>query len=217
LQRSRPSPLFSSASSRPTGALDLAAAVEAALLADPHVTAVTLTGSRAQGTATDSSDWDFAVEVDDFQAVKTALPLRLARLEPLAQQWDPLSEHWCYMLMLAGPTKVDLLFLSEPHELEPPWVVSAETLGPIDRHFWDWFLWLHSKEVSGKSELVSAELDKLWRHLLRPLGTSKPPATLAEALSSYLEARQAAETRLGIEVPRRVEREVRKVWPCRSS
>jgi hypothetical protein len=177
------------------------------------VTAVTPIGSRAEGTATDSSDWDFAVEVDDFRAVEAALPSRLASFEPLAQQWDPLSEHWCYMLVLAGPTKVDLLFLSEPHPVEPPWVVSAETLEPIDRHFWDWFLWLRSKEASGKSGPISAELDKLWRHLLGPLGIGEPPSTLAEALSSYLEARGAAEAELGVRVPRRLEREVRKVWP----
>ena len=120
------------------------------------------------------------------------------------------------MLILAGPTKVDLLFLAEPHEIEPPWVVSAETLEPIDRHFWDWFLWLRSKEASGKGELVSAELDKMWRHLLGPLGTLEPPATLGEALSSYLEAREAAEAQLGVEVPRLLEREVQKVWPVSS-
>ena len=177
------------------------------------MTAVTLVGSRAEGTATEYSDWDFAVEVDDFRVVDEALPSLLAPLEPLAQQWDPLSEHWCCMLMLAGPTKVDLLFLAEPHQLEPSWVVTAETLEPIDRHFWDWVLWLRSKEASGKSELVSAELDKMWRHLLGPLGIEKPPATLDTALRSYLEARHAAEAELGVEVPRRLEREVQKAWP----
>ena len=115
--------------------------------------------------------------------------------------------------MLAGPTKVDLLFPAEPHQAEPSWVVSAETLVPIDRHFWDWFLWLTSKEASGKNELVSAELDKMWRHLLRPLGIGEPPSALDKALWSYLEARQAVEAKLGVEVPRRLEREVRKVWP----
>jgi hypothetical protein len=145
--------------------------------------------------------------------VREALPLLLAPLEPLARQWDPLSEHWCYMLMLPGPTKVDLLFLAEPHRLERPWVVSAETLEAIDRHFWDWFLWLGSKEAAGKRELVSAELDKLWRHLLSPLGVEQPPSTLDTALSSYLRARQVAEAELGVEVPRRLEREVRKACP----
>jgi hypothetical protein len=180
------------------------------------VTGVGLIGSRAEGTATDYSDWDFAVEVDDFRAVREALPSLLGSLEPLAQQWDPLSEHWCYMLMLAGPTKVDLLFIHEPHRLEPPWVVSAEALEAIDRHFWDWFLWLASKDAAGKRDLVSTELDKLWRHLLSPLGVARPPSTLARALKSYLRARQAAEAELGIEVPRVLEREVRKAWPVAS-
>jgi hypothetical protein len=187
------------------------------LLAHPQVTAVTLIGSRAEGTATDLSDWDFSVEVDDFRAVREALPKLLARLEPLAQQWDPLSEHWCYMLILAGPTKIDLLFLAEPHQLELPWVVTAETLEAVDRHFWDWFLWLGSKDRAGKTELVSGELEKLWRHLLSPLGVEQPqPPTLEAALSSYLQARQAAEAELGVEVPRRLEREVRKAWPASS-
>ena len=177
------------------------------------MTAVTLIGSRAEGTATDYSDWDFAIEVDDFSASKAALPSRFKQFEPLAQQWDPLSEHWCYMLMLAGPAKIDLLFLAEPHELKPPWVLSAETLEPIDWHFWDWVLWLRSKEAVGKSELMPAELEKLWRHLLGPLGVEEPPSTLATAVRSYVEARQAAEVELGVEVPRRLEREVRKAWP----
>ena len=180
------------------------------------MTQVTLIGSRAEGTATDYSDWDFAVEVGDFRAVRHALPWLLASLEPLAQQWDRLSEHWCYMLMLAGPIKVDLLFLAEPHGLEPPWVVSRETLEAVDRHFWDWFLWLGSKEAAGKSELVSVELDKLWHHLLGPLGVRQPPTTLDAARSSYLHARHAAEAELGIQVPRRLEREVRKAWPVSS-
>jgi hypothetical protein len=180
------------------------------------VTGVSLIGSRAEGTANDYSDWDFAVRVDDFRAVSEALPSLLAPLEPLAQQWDPLSEHWCYMLMLAGPTKIDLLFLDEPHRPELPWVVNAETLEAVDRHFWDWFLWLGSKEAAGKSELVSTELDKLWRHLPSPLGVEQTPSTLAVALTSYLLARQAAEAELGVEVPQRLEQEVRKAWPASS-
>jgi hypothetical protein len=180
------------------------------------VTAITMIGSRARGTATDLSDWDFSVEVDDFRAVRRALPSLLARLDPVVQQWDRLSEHWCYMLILAGPTKIDLLFLAEPHQLEPPWVVTAETLEAIDQHFWDWFLWLGSKDRAGKTELVSRELEKLWRHLLSPLGAEQPPPSLETALSSYLHARDAAEAELGVEVPRRLGREVRKAWPASS-
>jgi hypothetical protein len=29
-------------------------------------------------------------------------------------QWDRLSRHWCYMMILAGPAKVDLIF-GRPH------------------------------------------------------------------------------------------------------
>jgi predicted nucleotidyltransferase len=174
---------------------------------------VELIGSRAEGTAGEFSDWDFAVEVDDFDAVAVSLPARLAGLDPLAEQWDPLSEHWTYMLILEGPVKIDLLFLSEPHELEPPWEPSAATLEAIDRHFWDWFLWLRSKDAAGKTELLAAELDKLWRHILRPLGVASAPASLDAALSSYLAARTVIEERLGVEVSRRLEREVVKTWP----
>ena len=117
------------------------------------------------------------------------------------------------MLILEGPVKIDLLFLSEPHELEPPRQPSAATLEAIDRHFWDWFLWLRSKDAAGKTGLLAEELDKLWRHILRPLGAASPPASLESALSSYVAGRAAAEERLGLDVSRRLEREVLKTWP----
>ena len=44
----------------------------------------------------------------------------VAPLRPLAQQWDPLSETWCWMAILRGPIKLDFIF-AEPHEREPPW------------------------------------------------------------------------------------------------
>lgn len=153
------------------------------------------------------------MRADDFEAVQAALPSRLAPLDALAEQWDRLSEYWTYMLMLEGATKIDLLFLDEPHEFEPPWTPGPETLRPMDEHFWDWLVWLRSKHAAGKTELLAAELDKLWRHLLRPLGVSEPPASLDVALSSYLEARSEAERRFGVEVSRRLEREVLKTWP----
>jgi uncharacterized protein (DUF2062 family) len=87
------------------------------------------------------------------------------------------------------------------------------TLEAIDRHFWDWFLWLRSKHAAGKTELLAAELDKLWRHILRPLGAASPPASLQAALTSYLDARATSEERFGVEVSRRLEREVLKAWP----
>jgi predicted nucleotidyltransferase len=66
---------------------DLAARVSAALLPHPHVRAVELVGSRAGGTATRLSDWDFAVREDDFAAVAGDLPGLVAGLGPLARQW----------------------------------------------------------------------------------------------------------------------------------
>jgi hypothetical protein len=177
------------------------------------VRSVELIGSRAEGTAGEFSDWDFSVKVDDFDAVKAALPARLAPLDALAELWDRLSEHWTYMLILEGATKVDLLFLDRPHALEPPWIPGPETLRPIDDHFWDWLIWLRSKQARGKSELLTAELEKMWRHLLGPLGVAQPPGSLDAALSSYLDARGAAERRFGVEVSRRLEREVLKTWP----
>ena len=31
-------------------------------------------------------------------------------MRPVVAQWDRLSRIWCYMLILPGPAKVDLLF-----------------------------------------------------------------------------------------------------------
>ena len=83
----------------------------------PHeaVRTIELAGSRAEGRATAFSDWDFVVATDDFPALARDLPDLCAPLAPLALQWDPLSPHQCWMLMLPGPTKVDLIFPDEPH------------------------------------------------------------------------------------------------------
>jgi hypothetical protein len=159
------------------------------------------------------SDWDFAVDVRDFAAVAGALPSLVSPLQPLAEQWDPFGECRCYMLTLRGPVKVDLIF-AEPQEPVPsPWRVRADTLEAIDRHFWDWFLWLLSKQAVGKTELVEAELQKMSGHLLRPLGAATVPPSLAAALDSYREAREGQEARLGVVVPRLLEHEVLKAWP----
>ena len=93
---------------------DIVAVVEAALLPHPGIRAVELVGSRADGSATRLSDWDFVVVTDRFGEVARALPTLVAGLEPLAQQWDRISEYPCYMLMLSGPVKVDLIFPSRP-------------------------------------------------------------------------------------------------------
>jgi hypothetical protein len=187
---------------------DFAASVRAALLPHPHVLSVELVGSRATGSPTRLSDWDFEVMTDGFDAVARELPALVAELEPLAQQWDRISEYPCYMLMLIGPVKVDLIFPGEPYESLPPWRVSAETLDGLDRHFWDWILWLASKREKGQDELVRHELVKMSEHLLRPLGVDRVPGSIEAALETYRFARDRRERELGVEVSRRLEREV---------
>ena len=182
--------------------------VVAAVSPHPAVERIELVGSRAEGRATRWSDWDFGVRARDFPAVVEALPELLAPLAPLVEQWDRLSEHQCWMLMLRGPVKVDLIFSEEPHKLEPPWEPGPETLGGIDDHFWDWILWLRSKEASGKEELVAAELQKLFGHLLAPLGVDSPPASVAEAVESYRAARDRAERVFEVAVSRELENAV---------
>jgi hypothetical protein len=126
----------------------------------------------------------------------------------MVQQWDRLSDQACYMLIVSGPTKIDLIFEDVPHEHEPPWVVSAGTLAAIDDHFWDWVLWLTSKADAGKTTVVAAELAKMYEHLLAPMSAPAPPRSLGEALDQYLEARDAWAERLGIAIDPRVEHEV---------
>jgi hypothetical protein len=187
---------------------DHAASVRAALLPHRHIRAVELVGSRATGSSTPLSDWDFEVETDDFGAVARALPALVSALEPLAQQWDRISAYPCYMLMLTGPVKVDLIFPGEPYESLPPWTVSAETLDGIDQHFWDWILWLASKREKGKDDLIRRELEKMSEHLLRPLGVDAAPGSIEAALEGYRRARDEREREFGREVSRRREREV---------
>ena len=179
-----------------------------ALMRHPSVRSVQLVGSRAEGRAHRGSDWDFLVESDDFTQVADDLPDLCRPLEPVAQQWDRLSTHYCWMLMLRGPLKVDLIFPDVPHELEPPWAPSAANLGAIDRHFWDWTLWLSGKQLAGKTDLVAAELDKLFVHILDPLGAKQRPSSVSDAVGIYRDARAEAEERFGCQVPRDLEAEV---------
>jgi len=112
------------------------------------------------------------------------------------------------MAILPGPVKVDLIFPAEPHVHEPPWVPSAENLDAIDAHLWDWLLWLRAKEASGKRELVAAELEKLFVHLLRPLGVERVPSSVAEAVELYRPARDALAASLGCVISPVLEAEV---------
>jgi nucleotidyltransferase-like protein len=181
---------------------------EAVVSAVSPVASIELVGSRAEGRATELSDWDFAVRANDFEAVAGALPGVLAPFEPLVQQWDRLSDEQCWMLILRGPTKVDLIFPDEPHVKEGPWEPGPETLDGIDDHFWDWMLWLRGKEAAGKEGQVESELEKLLEHLLGPLGVQVQPASITEAVEWYLAARDRAERRFGRVVSREVEEAV---------
>ena len=187
---------------------DLPSAVRSALEADTTVRSIRLVGSRAEGTASGLSDWDFAVETDDFRALALRLPRLVEPLDPLVAQWDPLGKIRCYMLIVRGPTKVDLIF-DEAQEESPPWSVTRETLPRVDGHFWDWALWLAAKAAGGKDEVVAPELQKMPRPHLGPLGVESPPRSVDDAVDAYLAARDAAEARLSVRVPRTLEREVR--------
>lgn len=189
--------------------MDIAEQVTMALKQHPAVRAVRLVGSRERGTAGNLSDWDFEVDVEDFAKVVRDLPALVSSLDPLAQQWDPLSRRATYMLMLPGAVKVDLLF-DRKHEPEAPWKVTADTLKAIDRHFWDWILWIAGRQSAGSSELVQGELTKMSSHLLRPMGIERTPDTIETAISLYMAARGDLENRLRVFVPRQLDDEVRR-------
>jgi hypothetical protein len=154
------------------------------------------------------SDWDFVVATDDFPAVAPGMAVLLEPLEPLAQQWDRLSATYCWMVIVPGPHKLDFIF-AEPHECEPPWELDAHNLAGLDRHFWDWALWLRSKVAAHKTTVVGEELEKLSEHLLVPMGVAEPPSSLDDAVTRYVAARDRLERSLGVEVPRELERAVR--------
>lgn len=170
------------------------------LASDARVQCVELTGSRARGAATALSDWDFTVTTAEFEAVRYALPSLTASLRPVVAQWDRLSRRWCYMMILAGAAKVDLLF-GRPHPVAPPWLVTAATLAPIDDHFWDWALWLGSKQLAGRDDVVAVELGKLHAQLLGPLGVAAVPMSLGQAIFMCRAARDHWENAFQCAVP----------------
>jgi hypothetical protein len=159
------------------------------------VESVELVGSRAAGTATVLSDWDYRIRSADPAVVAERLPALVAELKPLAQLWDPLAASPVYMVVLPGAVKVDLFPGGQAGRSGPR--TRAASLGGIDDHFWDWNLWLGAKRLRGQHELVGAELTKMWDHLLRPLGATGPPATQQQAVSVYLELRRGRELQLG--------------------
>lgn len=185
--------------------------------ADPGIDRVELTGSRASGRAGPHSDWDFQIATEAFPEVRERMPALVTPLQPVVAQWDRLSRTWCFMLLLAGPVKVDLIF-SQPHTALPAWRVTAATLPGIDDHFWDWMLWLSGKRTAGRRELVAAELGRLHGYLLGPLGVADAPATLEQAITDYRVARARWQGWLGCRVSPAAERAVMPVFPrCHGS
>lgn len=150
----------------------------------PLVKSVCLTGSRSRHEATEWSDWDFLVEVSDFNSFVPSLPELFRELKPLSWLWDPLSRHRIFMLILKGPVKIDIIF-DLPHELESPWKVNKDSLVDIDRHFWDWIYWIASKKIRGKEDLVKNQLEKMHDFLLVPLGCLKCPDAVEDAEKKY--------------------------------
>ncbi len=189
--------------------MNTARRVQRVLLEHPAIEAVQLVGSRARGEPTPFSDWDFEIATDRFDVVAEVLPALVRPLRPIAQQWDRLSRHWTYMLVLEGPEKVDLL-LGGSHRIEGPWTVSSETLPGIDDHFWDWILWLLSKEAAGRQQVVGVQLEQLFEHILRPMSVTQRPANIDGAMESYLEARATQERILHVRVSRTLQDEVQK-------
>ena len=185
--------------------------VPEALGSHPAVRRVRLVGSRGEGRAHELSDWDFLVFTDAFAEVARELPRLVEPLEPLSVLWDPYSDRECYMLMLRGATKIDLIFPSEKREWAGAWEPSSGTLVDIDCHFWDWILWLEQKRRGGRTQQLEKSLGDMFRLLLRPMGVGEEPYSVPDAVAAYLVARDELEARFGVAVSRAVEREVRPV------
>jgi predicted nucleotidyltransferase len=188
--------------------VDIPARVTEVLAPSRRVVRVDLVGSRARGEETALSDWDLRIDTTNGPALARELPALVDPLEPLAAQWDRLTERATYMLMLPGAVKVDLFPGDELRAIQPPWEATPSNLVAIDAHFWDWALWLGSKVLAGKSGVVSEELAKLHRNLLGPLGVTSRPATIERAVAEYRGARDRLEHRWEMSVPRGVGNEV---------
>jgi hypothetical protein len=150
------------------------------------------------------------VSSNGFDALATQLPDIVAPLHPLADQWDRLSLHKCFMVVVRGPYKVDFLFVDVPNPQQPPWQVRSETLSRIDAHFWDWVLWLGSKQLRGQSQLVESELGRMTRYLLVPMGARQPPISIDAAVNDYTRLRAICEAEFGVSVDRELENEVKR-------
>jgi hypothetical protein len=177
---------------------DPSTAIRAALFADSRVRAVELTGSRARGTATQLSDWDYRIVSDAPAAVARQLPSLTAKLQPLAHLWDPLASTPVYLLVLRGAVKADLFpGVAARPAAEYGLADAVSSLREADAHFWDWNLWLGAKRLRARDDVVAAELAKMWCHLLRPLGAAVRPGTQPDAITLYMKLRDQRERQLG--------------------
>ena len=182
-------------------------AIREALGRSEVVSSVVLGGSRAQGVATELSDWDLYLEGDP-EGMLEDIPRLIASFGPLAAFWEPLAEEAGYMVVMDGPVKVDIFPVGATRRIQPPWVLGADTVACIDAHFWDWTLWLGGKLLRDRRQLVADELAKMHRFLLAPVGVVSAPASLDEAVASYQQARAQAVDTLGVVVPRELGRQV---------
>ena len=189
--------------------MDIASVIPQLLMKHQTVKNVTLTGSRSRGDATEWSDWDFFVDVTDLDAISIALPKLLEEVRPLSQIWDPLSHHAVYMLILKGPTKVDLIF-DYPHEPEPARAINRETIEHINKHFWDWILWIASKEIRGMHDITKEELKKMHTYLLATMGCTAIPITVEDAINEYTLLSGKQKKLLQTEISPTLEKEVVK-------
>jgi hypothetical protein len=189
---------------------DLVTVALGLLAGHPAVTGVELAGSRSRGTHEELSDWDFAVETSDFDAVAHDLPTLVAPLDPLGEQWEPIGPFPVYQVLLRGPTKVEYLFLEHSQEPMPPLEPSADTLVAINTHFWDWIWWLATKASVGRDDLVAEHLSQLDAHLLQPMGVTTVPTSIDAAVDLFVARRDALERKYGVSVPRGLEEEVRR-------
>jgi predicted nucleotidyltransferase len=187
---------------------DLVARASELVAGHPAVTAVAFAGSRSRGTHHELSDWDIAVETDDFATVARDLPALVAPLEPLGEQWEPMGHFPVYQVILRGPTKLEYLFLDETQQAAPPVRPGPDTLAAIDNHFWDWIWWLITKAAAGRDDLVAEHLPQLHEHLLKPLGIEDAPASIDEAIAAFVARRDALEREYGVTVPRALEDEI---------
>jgi hypothetical protein len=196
---------------------DLVTRASRLVAAHAAVTGVEFAGSRSRGTHDELSDWDFAVETPDFDAVARDMPSLVAPLEPLGQQWEPLGHFPAYQVLMRGPTKVEYLFLNEAQDAMPPVRPSRDTIAAINTHFWDWIWWLITKASAGRQDLVTEHMPQLYEHLLRPMGIAVPPDGIDAAIAAFIGRRDALEHEYGVSVPRALEHEVldgkRRVLP----